>query len=484
MVLIAAIAVAAGVVVARHVDGGGSQRHTGATAVVRIRTAARGPVVPPSFLGLSIEWDSVVPYTGPRRDRRGALPRVLAPLDRAQGTPLALRIGGDTGDQAWWNPSGRPRPPTVLQDVGPGVLDAIAWLARRLGGPVTLGLNLALNDPANADAMASEARRRLPPGALAALEIGNEPDLYRRGHTFRRGGHLHRRLTKDAHYDVATYAWQADGYLRTLARPAGPRLVVGGFAGPGWWPSLPRLLRGWGRRPGALAAHLYALPQCSAPTPSQDWLMSSAASRDRVAGLRPLLAIAHRYGLPLRVDELNSAACGGRPHFSDSRAAAVWLTDTLFAILRAGAAGASVHTWRGAQYAPFAVTGSRVVARPPLAGMLAFARAAPSGSRLVAVDVRGGDGLRAWATIDRSGARRLALLARNRARVTIPSGRRTGCAGVWRFPARRGGPRCTCPQNRRYLLDLPARSLAVVTFRARARAPCSSPGPTRRRSSS
>jgi hypothetical protein len=102
-------------------------------AVVRIRAGAPGPTVPPSFLGLSIEWDSIVPYTGLPGHRRADLLRVLAPLQRAAGTPLALRIGGDSGDQAWWNPSGRPRPSTVLQDIGPTTLDSLAWLARGLG---------------------------------------------------------------------------------------------------------------------------------------------------------------------------------------------------------------------------------------------------------------------------------------------------------------------------------------------------------------
>jgi hypothetical protein len=439
--------------------------HAG-TAFVSIRTGERGPVVPPSFLGLSIEWDSVVPYTGGTGRRRAELLRVLAPVERAAQSPLALRIGGDTGDQAWWNPGGlAPRPPTVLQDVGPGTLNAISWLARGLGGPVTLGLNLALGDPANAQTVAAQARRRLPRGALAALEIGNEPDLYRHAHTFTSGGHVHRRLTKDPHYGVATYAREVGRYLRTLAQPSGPRLVVGGFAGPAWWPSLPRLLQGWGHRPGALAAHLYALPQCDAPTPSADWLMSSAASRDRVATLAPLMTIARRSGLPLRVSELNSAACGGRPHLSNSPAGALWLTDTLFSILRLGADGADVHTWRGASYAPFAVAAGHVAPRPSLEGMLAFARAAPAGSRLVDVTVNGGDDdVRAWATTDAHRVIRLALLAPDATRVAVASGGRTGCATVWRSPTQPRRAVCTRPTARRYAISLPPRSLAVITL--------------------
>jgi hypothetical protein len=365
----------------------------------------------------------------------------------------------------------------VLQDVGPATLNAIAWLARGLGGPVTLGLNLALGDPANAATLAAQARRRLPRGALDALEIGNEPDLYRHGHTFTSGGHVHRRLIKDPHYGLATYARAVGRYLRTLAQPAGPRLVVGGFAGPAWGRSLPQLLAGWRGGPGALAAHLYALPLCKAPTPSADWLMSQAASRDRVASLTPLMTIARRSGLPLRVSELNSAACGGRPHLSDSPAAALWLTDTLFWILRLGADGADVHTWRGASYAPFAIGAGHVVPRPPLEGMLAFAKAAPAGSRLVGVTVdAGNDELRAWATRDAHHVIRLALLAPDAAHVAIASGGRTACATVWRSPAQRRRAACTRASARRYAISLPPRSMAVITLPPR-RSPTSATAP-------
>jgi hypothetical protein len=437
-----------------------------AEATVRIDQTRRAAAVPPSFLGLSVEWDSVVPYVGPREHPYPGLRRLLAPVTRAARTPLALRIGGDTADQAWWNPSGRrPRPPAVLQDVGPRTLDAVGRLAREVGGPVTLGLNLALRDPANARELARAARRRLPAGALTALEIGNEPDLYTHGHTFRRGGHLHRRLTKDPHYNVNTYANDVARYLPALAGVGARELVVAGFAGPGWWSSLADLLRGWGPRARALAAHLYALPNCEAATPSAAWLMSPEASRERVATLAPLLAIGRRTRRPVRVDELNSAACGGRPRLSDTPAAALWLTDTLFAILRAGAAGADVHTWRGAAYAPFAVARSRIVARPPLAGMLAFARAAPAGSRLVAVHARGGDGLRAWATVDHAGTVRVALLAPRAARVTIRGRVARGCANVWRSPPQPHRPPCARATGGRATVALPARSMAVVTLR-------------------
>src|SRR3954462_9750413 len=122
---------AVGAVAARLVtDGPRQEDDVTGPAVARLVPARAAPVVPASFLGLSIEWDSVLPYTGPAGHRRRDLLRVLAPVARAAGTPPPLALGGDRGDQAWWNPARRPRPPTVLQDVGPATIGAVAWLAR------------------------------------------------------------------------------------------------------------------------------------------------------------------------------------------------------------------------------------------------------------------------------------------------------------------------------------------------------------------
>lgn len=80
-----------------------------AQAIVRIDTARLCRAVPHAFLGLSTEWDSVVAYAGPAGRRRGALRALLAPLVR-ETHGLALPVGGDTADPAWWNPGARPRP--------------------------------------------------------------------------------------------------------------------------------------------------------------------------------------------------------------------------------------------------------------------------------------------------------------------------------------------------------------------------------------
>ncbi|HET6506427.1 MAG TPA: hypothetical protein VFG42_06535 [Baekduia sp.] len=468
--LVAAIGVAM-VLVVLLARGGRKDDPDPVAGTARIVVDRPGRTVPRSFLGLSVEWDTLGAYAG---HRPAALLALLAPLRQAAGSPLRLRVGGDSADQAWWNPGGRePKPPTVLQNLGPGTLDDVAWLARGLGGPVSLGVNLALRDPSNAVALIRAARRELPPGSLAGIEIGNEPDFYTRGRTFVRGGHVHRRLTKFARYTLADYARDAGTYLRALQPVAGgAALTVAGFAAPAWWPALPAMLHQWGGRAGALAAHLYAEPNCEAPTPKASWLAGRASSRTRVASLRPLLRIGREEHLPVNVSELNTFACGGRPGLSNRPVAALWTADTLMALARAGVHSATLHTWAGAAYAPFVVhRDGRVTGRPPLTGMLAFARAAPSGSHVVRTITTGA--VRGGSTVDRDGTARLLLITRRQATATIrvthagsTTARRTGCATAWQAPPS-GRPRTSrvCPgANGTLSLSMPATSLAVVTI--------------------
>jgi len=450
---------------------------------IAVDTGSPGRAVPAPFLGLSMEWTSVGSYGGPARPGIVAL---LRRLEAASGAPLPLRIGGASGEESWWNPSRRgPPPPGVRHDIDPASLTALAGLARGLDAPVTMGLNLQDGDDRNALALARAAQRRLR-GRLEGLEIGNEPDLYTAARTF--GPPAVRRLRKRVRYAPADYVRDAGRYLDALAAglPARsrPRLVIGGFAGsPAWPPTLPRLIARHPGTVGAIAAHRYGLSGCELggdAASSRAALLATQASRERMAGLEPLVAIAHAHRLPLWVTELNSAPCGGAPGASDSFAAALWLTDALFALARAGADRAAVQTFDGAVYAPFARRGAGAVARPPFFGMLAFARAAPRGTHLVPVRIAGGGRVRAWATEAPDGTVRVALIAgvdARSVRVRIATGPGRPCATVRvtsapALAARAGiadrAPRTVCPRGGGVPVEVPGPSLTVVTLPARA----------------
>src|SRR5204863_9565953 len=98
LVVLAAAVVAAGIVA-----GAGS----GGSGPVSISVDATHPgrSIPRPFLGLSIEYQSVPEYMGSRDAPNRAFAGLAAALSAAENAPIGLRIGGNSGDQSWWNPS-------------------------------------------------------------------------------------------------------------------------------------------------------------------------------------------------------------------------------------------------------------------------------------------------------------------------------------------------------------------------------------------
>ena len=391
----------------------------GGPVMVTVDRAHPGRAVPRSFLGFSIEYQSVPAYMGSPGAPNRAFAGLARALGAAQGAPVGLRIGGNSSDQSWWNPAGRPRPPGVLVDLGPAWARSLATGQRALGAPVALGMNLALDDPSNALALVRAVRAA--GAAPGVLEIGNEPDLYARGRTFRVGPLVVVRPRQRLRYGPAQYVREASRYAEALRRGLGgtPVLAAGGFATDAWArAAVGGLLAAAPGVIGQLVAHVYALTVCNAATGDgglRARLLTDDASRGIARALSPYVG----RGLPVRVAELNSAVCGGVAGVSDTFAAALWAPDALFALARAGALQADVHTWSGSFYAPFAfgrAVGGPVTAtvRPLYYGLLLFARAAPAGSRLLPVRLDGaGDEVRAWATAGAGAAARVLLINRS-----------------------------------------------------------------------
>jgi len=114
----------------------------------------------------------------------------------------------------------------------------------------------------------------------------------------------------------------------------------------------------------------------------------------------PYVAIAHRHGIPFRIDEMNAITCAGAPGISNTSASALWVLDELFRLVRAGVDGVNIHTWKGSAGRLFDMHYRRGrwvgSVQPEYYGMLMFAQAALPGSRLLPTADRGG-GLRSWA---------------------------------------------------------------------------------------
>jgi hypothetical protein len=374
-------------------------------ASVSVSPQAPMTAVPRSYLGVSTEYWALPLWSG----QMPLLERVLALLRVPGNGPFSLRIGGDSADHSFWDPHAAQVPRWAFS-LAPQWLDQARALVRRLGVRLILDLNLITDTPAAAGAWARAAEAGLPRGSIAAFEVGNEPDLYTRAAWLAitagkspAGRSLTGRPLPAA-LTAADYVRDFGAYAEVLEQVA-PRA---GLAGPALAnPNIHRhwtaaLITGARRSLGLVTIHRYPYTACTrrhpraAPTVTR--LLSAGASGEMASALRPTIDLAHGAGLAVRLTELNSVTCGGRPGVSNTFATALWAPDALFNLLRAGIDGVNLHVRANTINAPFALTSAGLTPRPLLYGMILFARALGPQARLVAsrVNAPAYTNFRAW----------------------------------------------------------------------------------------
>ncbi len=383
------------------------------TPVVRVGGALHVQPIALGFVGLSLEYTALPAYAG---TSAGGLDRVFVQLIRnlTPGQSPMLRIGGDSTDTSWVSVPGMHRPRGVKYTIRAGWLRLAGALTRALNARTILGINLEADSTKVAVVETRALLAAVGRSSVNALEIGNEPELYGtfRWYTAPNGIGVPGRATS---YGLRSYI--ADYSKLAESLPAVP--LAGPATGSVSWmsqlqrfvPAAPRL--------GVVTAHRYPLNRCFTPVTSNTYptirhLLASASSAGLAHTIAQDVAVAHAHGLPLRVDELNSVACEGKRGVSNTFASALWALDALFQMARVGADGVNVHTLPGSQYQPFELTHAsgawRGRVEPEYYGMLMFTRAAPAGSRLLALSGSPGGQMRTWATRAPDGRIRIVLI--------------------------------------------------------------------------
>jgi hypothetical protein len=375
--------------------------HAWPRAQVSVSGNARMTIVPRSYLGLSTEY-----WALPRFARRmPLLERVLSLLHVRGDGPMILRIGGDSADHAFWDPHELHAPRWAFT-LAPRWLARARTLVRHLGVRLILDLNLITDLPGTAARWARAAESGLPDGSIVALEVGNEPDIYSRANwlAITSGGPPLGRILPAA-LTARDYVRDFRSYAEALEQAA-PHVMLAGpaLASPTLhmrWVSA--LIAGARRSVGLVTVHRYPFSACAAPRspayPTVARLLGPRATTGLARSVEGAVRFAHAAGLALRLTELNSVTCGGRPGVSNSFATALWAPDALFDLLRAGVDGVNLHVRADAINAPFAITRAGLTARPLLYGLLFFARALGAAPRLVPVRLRAPAALhlQAWA---------------------------------------------------------------------------------------
>jgi hypothetical protein len=397
-----------------------------------------GAPIPRSFAGLSMEYWAAPSYLGATRPNP-IFARLVQTLAQGGNGAPTIRLGGNSADEAWWNPLAAPRPPGVSTDITPAWLGVLGQWAGLTRTPMILGLNLALGDPNNAAAYTQAAARTLPPGTLAGVEIGNEPDLYTRPRTFTVGSRrLSRGMRRPLTYRYEDYRVEALQFRAAIAAAApGVPMAEGGFATSAWEDFGADLLSVPGPGPRSFSAHTYSLHTCDRRRARRAVsyarsLLGPSAFAPPVARMAQLAAVARAHGAPFRVSEVNSANCGGVRGASNSLASALWSVDMLFALADAGVRSVNFHTFTGALYSPvdFGLRRGHFAGRvnPMFYGMLLFSRANPKGARLLPTGPNPASGrLKTWATVDPVGTRRVVVINKDTrkthtVRLAVPGG--------------------------------------------------------------
>jgi hypothetical protein len=435
-------------------SSGGAAQSSGGAAPVRLALGASGRAIPRGFLGLSLEFKAVRAYTG--TDPSSVNPvfeTLIRNLDPGQAP--VLRIGGDSTDMSYV-PAAGVRPRFDGDRLTPGWLATTSALAHDLGAKMILGLNLADGQPTLDAAEARAYLMAFGRGSIAGFEIGNEPNLYAHFTKFTTAAGASV-TPRPPSYGPAGYSADVARVARALPAGAssiplaGPALAAGlTAAGAQPWTSGAATLLRTDPAVRMLTVHRYPLKNCFTPRsspmfPTIGHLLSSYSTVSLGDGVRAWARIAHRAGRTLRIDELNSAACKGRPGVSNTFASALWSTDALFSLAAAGVDGVNLHTLPGAAYELFAFThaGGRWSGsvRPVYYGLQLFAQAAPAGSRLLAVHgATHSERLSVWATHGADGRDRVVLIDKDpgravQVRVAVPAGAGRGSATVERMTA-------------------------------------------------
>jgi hypothetical protein len=387
-------------------------RH-GAFKLLTIGKPARVQPIPSGFLGLSLEYGAVEPYAG--SDPSAPNP-VLLQLIRnlTPGQAPVIRIGGDSTDWTWWPVPHMRRPAGIRYTITPRWLAVTRSLTQALGARLIMGVDLEADSRPLAAAEAQAFTTGIGRNSIAALEPGNEPELYGSFAWYRTPNGT-RVMARPEGYDFSAYAHDFSTTARVLIGSPLAGLAAGS---PKWIGYVGDLLAAEPRL-GLVTVHRYPLQKCYIRKawpqyPTIAHLLSPVASRGLAASVAGDVALAHRHGIPLRVDEMNTNSCGGSRGVTDTFASALWALDALFAMANAGADGVNIHTYPKATYELFSFGKSRGQwhghVQPEYYGLLAFALAAPPGSRLLHVSGAATQGVRAWATRGRDGHIRIALI--------------------------------------------------------------------------
>lgn len=298
--------------------------------------------IAPDLVSLSIELDRWPLWAGQSVGAPNTFTnQVLQNLADRTGRPPSLRIGGDSEDRSFYDPSVAggvsqstfppaaavvPYPEATVDELGPdfyrlsgNIIDGthFVWGVNLESGNVT---NTALQVESLYDTF--YGKHAIQGRPLDFLEIGNEPDRYATAST-------------PAAY-VAAWTAASNAVLERVSLADYPtRIQIGAYAnyslGNPWTVQATLgadiLASPAGSQVSRFVKHMYAGAFGYGPPPSSGDLMNKAAVRGNLTTQAAQAPFALQAGLTYALGETNSFANHGAPNVSNAGEAAVWIVD-------------------------------------------------------------------------------------------------------------------------------------------------------------
>jgi hypothetical protein len=349
------------------------------TATVRIGAAAAVAPTPTAhgFLGIATSLSTIPGLSGPPTALDTPFIQLLKNL--SPGAPPVLRIGGNSGDDSWWPIPGMKEP--NLYALSPQWGDRVHALLSALGGKAIIGVNLEMGPKVDyriAKVEVADFNRYVGPGLIDAFELGNEPEFFPLS-VVQKGGR--------GHDTIAAYGKL---FSHVASELGGAPLAGPGSVGPVWLNSLGTVLGDLPSRLKLVTAHAYALMNCSrlAHLSIPDFF-TPASIQGLADSVHSMVEAAAVRGKPVRLDEINGITCGGKAGLSNTFGEALWALNVLPALWQAGVQGVNFQSIYGDHNQVIHASRSNhvwtVSVEPEYYGLLAFAQAAPAGSRLLSI---------------------------------------------------------------------------------------------------
>ncbi len=417
----------------------GGKPGTPGLARVRLTLGRSLLSVPPSYLGIAVEYNDLLRY-----ERHFASFARLLALLRPPGEhhPVVMRLGGESSDSSFWeNDNSTIVEPRYRQghpySLTPAWMNHLRAIAQSAGLQLILDLNLAAHSPRMAAQVAAAAESRLPSRSVIGFEVGNEPDLYTRGFVGLTRVRRHGPGSWARRFTIPKYIALFGAYVRAITRAVPGAPMVGPSttsADAGWISGL--VASPQAKHLSLITAHLYPLLNgCAVPGQHRYPWANKYLTKSLVKGAARLahhvVADAQAGGLRLRMTEVGSSYCTGIPGQSDTFATALWAPDQLFTLMSAGVSGVNVEVQTNHPNSSLNYANGSIIPEPMFYGLALVARMLGPGARLMRVAGQGDtQTLKVWAV--RLGDGTLHLLCINKANrnASVTLGAPSGVSGA------------------------------------------------------